>query len=134
MIERKSGDFFAAITDIRARQLAFLDYTATFYNANNRATVGPRCVYRATPNSPGCAIGQFMSPDLAAKCQGTITDLFNDKEHLHQLPSWMVEMGRGFLVVIQDLHDEESLWNDAGLTDYGKSRYNKIVERFALAA
>lgn len=133
MTERKSGDFFAAISDIKARQRAFLDYTASFYNSNNRATAEYRCVYRATPTSPGCAIGQFMSPDLAAKCQGTIGDVFRYAEYRHQLPIWMVEMGREFLSSIQRLHDEVVYWNDGGLNSYGKLYYNEIVKGFNLA-
>jgi hypothetical protein len=134
MIERKNGDFFAAIPDIKARQKAFLDYVAEFYNLNNRAeTPAGGCVYHALENSPGCAIGQFLPIDLQRKCFGSIGDIYYYRpEEFNRFPNWMQEMSVDFLSEVQRLHDYSSYWDENGISEIGQKPYARIVERFDL--
>ncbi len=134
MIERKSGDFFAAISDIKARQKAFLDYTAEFYNLNNRAEKPEGgCVYYALGDSPGCAIGQFLLPALQKSCIGPIDDVYYyQPEYFNQFPEWMIKMGVEFLREIQRLHDYPSYWDETGINEMGRKLYRQIVENFDL--
>ncbi len=134
MIERKNGDFFAAIPDIKAREKAFLDYVAEFYNLNNRAeTPSGGCVYRALENSPGCAIGQFLPVELQRKCYGSITDIYYYRpEEFNHFPDWMQEMSIDFLLEVQQLHDVTPYWSETGISEYGRQKYASIAKRYNL--
>jgi hypothetical protein len=134
MIERKNGNFFAAISEVKARQKAFLDYVAKFYNLNNRAEKPEGgCVYHALDNSPGCAIGQFLPLNLQKNCVGAIDNVYYyQPEYFNQFPDWMREMGFDFLLEIQRLHDYSSYWDENGISEIGQKPYARIVERFDL--
>ena len=132
-MQRLTGEHFEAIQNIKARQKAFLDYIAGFYNSNNRGTDAfGTCVYRASGTSPGCAIGQFLSPDLADRCAGSITTVFNNEKHYADVPAWMKEMGLQFLIHVQVLHDRSKHWDEKGLTALGRMAYQEITVDFCL--
>ena len=128
-----SGEHFAAINDINQRRHAFIDYIGGFYNVNSRATSGSTCIYSKTGNSPGCAIGQFLSADLSAELDQSrgvyIETVSIHKQSLYlKIPAWMREMGVAFLLKCQRTHDDGVYWCDAGISSCGLNRVKAIKQ------
>lgn len=131
---------FAEIEDIKARRKAFIEDEASFYHSGNRAVMPYgdgkyRCVYTPTETSPGCAIGRHLDRDCVIIREnligsiGTFLQSYN-AYLVNSTPLWMREMGSEFLQSCQTLHDEESFWDENGLSEAGKVRFNQILEEF----
>jgi len=109
----------AAIADVSDRELALLEDTVRFYNSKNRArTPGGYCVYYATENSPGCAIGRCIERSKINQFD-TMYSVLRLIEEKFSLPSWLVAMDKIFLKNLQILHDDFTNWNDAGISETG---------------
>jgi len=108
------------------RYLALMEYTAKFYNANNRALLPGynTCQYNKTASSQGCAIGQHLTGPVPQEHNTKIiTMLLNHCSWL--IPSWMYSLDKYFLMSVQKLHDIPQHWDAKGITPYGK-RYFEI--------
>lgn len=87
------------------------------------------------PNSPGCMIGQFLSPEdrLKADGEGTMSvfAVINRAVRLGiQLPTWMNSKNECFLRECQELHDYKYNWNGEGLTAAGQERLQYIKNAY----
>lgn len=109
----------ASITDVSDRELALLEDTVSFYNSKNRSTYRNTCMclYQATENSPGCAIGRCMDRNNVYIASASINHLFTIK---YPFPTWLIEMDKTFLTDLQILHDDPNFWNDTGISDFGR--------------
>ena len=112
---------YAAIADIKARQLKFLDDTVSFYNLGNRAVCHVEgCIYTPRDYTPGCAIGRWSN--TPEKLNGRV----RNEKNWPYLPKWMQEMSIDFLQDIQLLHDRPRYWTTTGLSREGKIFYKQI--------
>ena len=117
---------------VLSRERALLEATATFYTSENRATKMDEadvvCVYGPTKasynkeRSPGCAIGRWLSPTLANSLVGSVVTTHK------RLPGWMSQMDRGFLYMVQGLHDNQLNWDEDGLSPAGERNVKEIIE------
>ena len=126
---------------MQAAMIREVEAVLGFYNSNNRA-IAPlddedteRCVYHATSCSPGCAIGRRMTEAelqqwgshmgsvgsiyVAARCGGGPVLSYWDR---FPMP---------FLSSLQDLHDQAINWNDRGLSDVGRRKASRLIEKIA---
>lgn len=118
---------YEKIKSIKQRRRAFLKDIKEFYNSNNRAVNSKgTCLYQATKNSPGCAIGRWL--DEKPFCDLTV----NSDKVQKFLPKWMTEMGVEFLRLCQMLHDDKNNWNEQGLSQFGKEYCAGIKKQFHL--
>jgi hypothetical protein len=130
-------------------KLEILEETANFYNRNNRATHEKfGCAYRNDEGNK-CAVGRCMTDEAIEKYgdfdgaastlanaigrnelgvnisygnDAKILDYVLDEEyHGHELEFW------GDL---QTLHDNQSRWDNEGLSPYGKQLYKSLVEKW----
>ena len=129
---------YEAITDIKQRQIKFLNDTVAHYRLDNRSTSvgGMRCLYLAKDDSTeGCAIGRHLPKDLAMRMDdrlfGNPGD-WNNEILFNELPSWMKEMGRNFLIEIQSLHDNNICWTENGLSGAGLRQVDTLKVQFEL--
>lgn len=121
-------------------QRELLVSTVQFYTSENRALSEGTCVYLKTENSPGCAIGRHLTPEVqqifhkiqTEDCAGSITSMFDTIETKSLLPEWMQEMDADFLQRIQQLHDSLEYWNTEGISALGKQEALYICNTFAL--
>lgn len=116
---------------VQERRKAFLDDTIAHYNIRNRA-IEPytnSCLYRPTSVSCGCAIGRWLTVEVAEKLPKACV---NDDGIPDQLPKWMVDMGLKFLLDVQNLHDSGYCWDENGLTGLGAKEAASIRRRFKL--
>lgn len=120
---------YETITNIKERQIAFLDDTAKHYNIFNRNDIHGECRYLPiNDSSEGCAIGRYLDKCLAKRMDErefgspgvSNMTLFN------KLPTWMKEMGNSFLCNIQILHDDFTFWNEQGLSNKGSLNVDRI--------
>lgn len=118
------------IQDIKQRRKKFLEDIGGFYNFANRAmNESGRCVYYPTKNSPGCAVGRWLPLEVVEN--STLDGLPVVYSAVwNELPKWMKEMGEGFLLECQRLHDNKSYWNDKGLSIEGREQYSDIIADF----
>lgn len=129
-----------SILELYERRRAFLDYTALFYNSNNRgirpAIAGKACTYYPTENSPGCAIGQHITDELKrydslhylSPASGTYLALQNTFASVGiKLPEWLTSLGTDFLSDVQLLHDMSENWTEDGLTKEGWKEHSIIL-------
>jgi hypothetical protein len=142
-MNRLTAEHFEAITDIPQRRLAFANYIKRYYNTNNRSVMmgegeDSSCIYSASENSPGCAIGQFLTKEAAAKLDGNsptygmnVQAVLTKDELKDCIPGWMEEMGSDFLNACQRLHDSPDNWDDNGLSARGEQWFEEyILTRF----
>lgn len=128
----------AAIKDIRQRRRTYLKYVKDFYNINNRGfnTKNNLCQYAQIENSPGCAIGQFLSPKTAKKLDKEsaegIYGVMAAVDTCKLIPQWMEEMHPEFLHYLQCFHDRKENWDANGLSSEGKIAYAGIRKHFKL--
>lgn len=122
-----TAEDFAGIKDIKERMRAFVLSTMHFYNNNNRSTgEAGYCLYKPTQkNSPGCAIGRFVSDKLTEKQKASGASNF------HLLPKWMQEMSPQFLDAVQSLHDKYDCWTDKGISNFGAQQVEIILAMIA---
>lgn len=107
--------------------------TVHHYNSGNRCVTDSVCTYSpitiGKENSEGCAIGRWLSPELALQIDterigqnSSISDVID----LYPFPEWMKKMGRVFLKTLQNLHDSNSCWDETGLSQGGED-YVKVM-------
>lgn len=121
-------------------QRELLVSTVQFYTSKNRALSEGSCVYLKTENSPGCAIGRHLTPEVqqifhkiqTEDCAGSIKSMFENTETKKLLPDWMQEMNADFLQRIQQLHDSLECWDIEGISSLGKQEALYICNTFAL--
>ena len=126
---------FESIQDIPQRRLAFLEDEIKHYNLSNRSVYTKNsvenCSYTpAHENTLGCAIGRWLdrdnpiisTPEIG---ENKIVNLL----HSH-LPTWMRQMGVGFLAEAQKLHDFHENWDENGLSEQGKEFVLYIKEHY----
>lgn len=124
---------YEAITDIKQRQIKFLNDTVAHYRLSNRSVSsgGTRCLYLAKDdNTEGCAIGRHLPKELALRMddrQFGNPGVWNNEALFNELPVWMKEMGMKFLSEVQNLHDLEENWSDDGISEAGLL-YVKILK------
>ena len=111
--------------ELKAERLRILDDTAKFYNSNNRGLQpNGNCCY-ITPDGKRCAIGRLVSTEHAVKMQ-----IQNDSITYAALTPELSALGILFLEKLQMFHDTEEVWNDNGLSDFGKDQYEIIKAVF----
>ena len=97
----------------------FIDQFVVNPDSISTDSIGNCAYYPADrEKSPGCAIGMYLSDDVAKKLDnlvaGDITDIFEDGLD-YLLPKWMVNVGEVFLEDFQALHDysnNRTIFND----------------------
>jgi hypothetical protein len=105
-------------------QMGLLVSTAQHYNHKNlgRKTNGS-CSYEA-----GCAVGRLISnKELCKKLDdrdsSSVSDVFS------RLPKSVQKYGKSFLADLQKLHDNDSHWDNKGLTVSGLRTTQEIAEQ-----
>lgn len=113
-----------------------LDETVAFYNSSNRGVDGTkegllygRCQYR-TKEGKCCAIGRIMLKEALEEVSKmknypvgwlmTVTDRSASEMFIEPYDKLLNEQYIGFLDKLQKLHDNDTFWNENGLTEYGK--------------
>ncbi len=110
--------------------------TGAFYTSENRGydRVSERCLY-VTPTGENCAVGRCLSDkgkELAKQCNGlgittldsTVSGLenaFKNEYKGHDLEFWSS---------LQYLHDNPENWDKNGLTEYGKTYMNLLLDKY----
>lgn len=112
---------------IEKRRLEILDWEKDNRNINNRSVNSvSMCAYSGPI---GCAVGRLVSDkDLCYKM-----DSLDDSSIYHVfslLPEDVRELGKGFLSVVQELHDTNVYWNENGLTSRGMENYDDIKKNY----
>ncbi len=106
----------------------FLDDMVAFYSedVNRRAVESGACCYR-TRDGRKCAIGRYILDEL-------YNDSIEGKNALHcnfssngMLPLSITSLGIYFLRQVQALHDSSGYWDENGLSEAGKEKYDEIV-------
>lgn len=123
--------------NLQQKQLEFLNDTIKYYSVNpqqRRCISGNACKYSpaslSITTSEGCAIGRKLPKELAIKL---------DKEYssgvsliFNILPKDMQELGKMFLVSVQNLHDDSDYWTKNGLSKLGLDHVEKIKRIYKL--
>jgi hypothetical protein len=127
------------MNELQQKQLAFFEETIKFYSqdTSRRAmdSMGT-CVYIDPRTGNKCAIGRWLdntTSSLSILDNHSVDMLYNANE----LSPKLHELGRKFLVEIQELHDIESHWDENGLSVYGLmkvERFRKRIEENYYAA
>lgn len=120
----------------KERRLAVLKDTVEYYSADpvgRRCNIGSRCRYSPKsimkPSSEGCGIGRLVPPskaeyyDMKYPSLGVLAIYEAD-----DLPKYVRDLGIGFLIELQGLHDSIFNWNTEGLTPSGKLAVERIEE------
>lgn len=113
--------------------------TVHHYNSSNRCVTDSRCAYSpitvGKKNSEGCAIGRWLSPDLALQIDNerigqdsSISDVIDS----YLFPDWMKKMDIEFLKELQGIHDNPHCWDETGLSQLGKDYVQYTCECFNL--
>lgn len=110
-------------------RLEVLEETAKHYNSTNRSQdpESGRCSYFPPDDveSDGCAIGRLIEDK--SLCVDFEDDSLQDI--FYKLPEWLQELGMEFLDDLQGLHDVKEHWDEKGLTERGKERYESIKKK-----
>lgn len=81
----------------------------------------------------GCAIGRLIPQRLRAKL-----DKFDgatgviEYKIFQELPKKIQNLGQDFLVELQILHDNNSYWDDGGLTEKGEKVVTEMKRRYEI--
>jgi len=86
--------------------------------------------YPLHDNTEGCAIGRYLSEELAKKLDKD--DLSGVSYKFNELPVELQKLDKYYLERIQNLHDSPITWNSKGLTEFGIKRIKDIIEDFEL--
>jgi len=117
---------FKRITNIQERRQAVLDDTVNSFNINTLCMKDGACHYYPNhSNTKGCAIGRLLprnNPIIKKKLNGSV--MF--KEIKLHLPEWLLEMDLVFLHNLQSIHDNQTNWDENGLSKLGKKRVDEI--------
>lgn len=95
------------MNELDIKRLGFLKDTLEYYTSVNRGFNGTSCSY-----VNGCAIGRHLDMDLRNELDN-IGTLRSEKAY-NLLPVSLSEMGREFLLYVQRLHDDCSIWDVSG--------------------
>ena len=121
-----------------------IDDTAKYFNVNNRATGDGGCSY-IDSNGNKCAIGRYLKDELNK------LEYFDDSIQKHSFggePVICFFSGGGifldevikpeyvgheykFWSDLQGFHDDNSYWDDTGLTEFGQLRYQGLLKEWA---
>lgn len=127
----------------RLTKLEILNETIAFYNADVTKRSKNKyadCSYNGI-DGKHCAVGRCLLPEYLEQGESLkgnhlgILTLYsrNNKENLDEM---LQEKYRGhendFWFALQDLHDKEELWDNAGLNALGEVSANEICKRFNL--
>lgn len=108
------------------RRQELLNDTINHYNSNNRSSsISGQCYYYpVSDKSEGCAIGRLIKDKELCKDFGcrNLSDVFE------QIPNELQELGKEFLMELQNLHDLKENWNENGLSENGKEQAEFIRE------
>jgi hypothetical protein len=127
------------MTELKQKQLAFLEETVNFYNSDNRTFEVDeegnefKCVYYME-GKPGCAIGRKIEDkELCKKLDSERAGTGVSNDHIfNQLPIQLKELGKDFLHKVQQLHDSGINWDEKGISEFGKLKVKDIKEYFRL--
>ena len=89
------------------------------------------CKYYPTKKtSKGCAVGMYLSYDVAKKLDkfedGSISGIMEDDSKLKLLPKWMQKMNPEFLLDLQGFHDTNYFWDENNISEEGKEHVKLI--------
>jgi hypothetical protein len=119
-----------------------IDDTAKYFNVNNRATNDGGCSY-IDSNGNKCAIGRYLKDELnkfeyfndiieeyfdkPVICFSGDGDIFLDEVIKPEYTGHEYKFWRD----LQEFHDNNSFWNETGMTGYGMSYYNHLLKKWA---
>lgn len=83
------------------------------------------------PNSEGCAIGRWLSPDLQLKLDNESYPGINTDDVFEQLPDNLQQLGQSFLSSVQSLHDGNS-WCQGGVINSNIYNLKRIIQNYEL--
>lgn len=115
-----------ATDEVKAARKEVLDWEKNNRTALNRAVINDRCVWQATKNSPGCAVGRLCTPAL----QQILSTLPSGEDPTLYIPDSVKKLGHPFLQHIQALHDSPENWTDKGLSNLGMETWDEINRAF----
>lgn len=117
------------LREIRSR---LLNETVELYNSTNRAFDQrmKQCVYSPSENSPGCAIGRLLTPELCEELDKAFPSSVGERKVFNRLPEEIQVLGQDFLVKLQQLHDQSDNWNEIGLTQKGSEMMEVIIQGY----
>jgi hypothetical protein len=123
-----------------------IDDTAQYFNVNNRATNGGGCEYFDCEGYK-CAIGRYLNDELnqygyfVDAIHNSLTDwnqpMISVKGKTNSMPLDNVikleYVGHEykFWSDLQGFHDNNSYWDDTGLTELGQLRYQGLLKEWA---
>lgn len=132
------------------KQEFVLDFINTYVkDPSKRCVLGNRCRYspvtlgKTYDESPGCAVGKWLPPELALDLDKEFavsisSFLREDREYSSELLEIFSGLGdnldeiKDFLTEIQMLHDHNSNFSETGLTPMGRQYMDKIIEKYRL--
>jgi hypothetical protein len=123
-------------------KLEILNETIAFYNGdvNRRSKIGKCCVYNGK-NGEHCAVGRCFLPEFKEQgvyLNGNIGQGIKSLASRNNLSSddMLQEQYRGhdyeFWSDLQELHDNDSYWDNAGLNAKGEEFTSEICKKFNL--
>lgn len=110
-------------------KLEILELVANSYNYKNRAIgVVDECRY-ITDDGRMCAVGMCMTEDAIKQygdCLGNVHELNGSEELDELLKTEFQGHSVEFWADLQILHDTEIYWNEKGLSDLGRAKYETL--------
>jgi hypothetical protein len=118
---------------IQEKRLALLEDTCQHFNSTNRSTKSDTngCYYQPQhENTQGCAIGRLIkSKKLRILLDGNQFEDTTVDYVFDYLPKNLQIYGMEFLLSLQKLHDDASLWNKNGLNKEGKIAKEYLITK-----
>ena len=113
---------------LKEKRQDFLNEVVNHFNLNNRAVdCNNKCVYSHAVNG-GCAIGRKCSEELANKLD--FRESVESDEVFPHLPKELQELGKDFLMAIQNLHDGQHYWTTNGPSIDGHRNIQRIEKDY----
>ena len=107
-----------------------LQNTINHFNSNNRSTSGAwDCLYR-NKEGRSCAIGRELPDKLTKQLDNLPKPGVCQQDVFNKLPQRLQNMGQGFLITLQNLHDKSQNWTKKGLSLVGKENVDSICQKF----
>jgi hypothetical protein len=125
--------------ELKAKRLEFLNETISFYTSENRCIDdNGNCKYYFE-GKPGCAIGRHIEDkELCKNLDSNLPDTFFGGASVsydyifNELPAHLKILGKEFLHMVQQLHDNADNWDINGITIHGDKSINEIKRKFNL--